>query len=161
MTGQDLERTIGLVCDGYRLAKIADIRKVDNPIKVFGAGPAKRVIHLENPWLDFVGVWTAAGGRMVCFEVKCTVDDTLRVLNPGQSGSGISHAQLMNALRWKAAGAAVGFLWGRGRELRIMTPTMVQAATLNRRSVRWIDAHRVPEGPGQIFFDFLPLIQTA
>lgn len=156
--GQTFERRLELICDDYRRRGLADIRKVDPPTKTFGSGRATRVIHLANPWLDFVGTWTARGGRMLQIEAKSTEEPTLRILKEGASGSGITYNQQTNARRWAHAGAAVAFLWHHHGQVRIVTPAMVQAQLTQRYSLRWVDAHPVPPGLGFCFHDFLAVL---
>lgn len=153
--GQSFERRIAMICDAYRKAGLADIRKVDPPTLTTGSRRATKIIHLANPWLDFVGTWTARGGRMIQIEAKSTEEPVLQILKEGRSGSGITYNQQINARRWANAGAAVGFLWHFQGEVRFVTPTMVEAQLTQRYSLRWIDAHRVPAGPGFILHDFL------
>lgn len=153
--GHAFERRIELICDHYRNCGIADIRKVDPPTKTFGSGRATKVVHMANPWLDFTGCWKAQGGRMIQIEAKSTEEPVLRILKAGGGGGGISYNQQMNARRWADAGAAVAFLWHWRGDVRIVTPTMVEAQLTERMSLRWIDAHPVPAGTGFCFHDFL------
>lgn len=159
-TGQAFERELAMVCDHYRRAGEADIEKIDPPTKTITYGGRARTILLANPWLDFSGTWTRQGGRAIHLEVKSTQEPRLAILAEGQSGSGITHRQLQNARRWKLAGAAVAFLWHHEREVRIVTPTMIQLQLATRRSLRWIDAHPVPKGPGFCLYDFLPSLHA-
>lgn len=158
--GQSFERRIEMICDHYRSAGIADIRKVDPPTKTFGQGKNRKIVHLANPWLDFVGSWRAQGGRMIQLEAKSTEEPTLAIVKPGGKTSGITYNQQMNARRWADAGAAVAFLWHWRGDVRLVTPTMVEAQLTQRMSLRWIDAHPVPPGPGFIFHDFLAMMAS-
>lgn len=156
--GQAFEREMGLVCDAYRAQGRANIRKVDPPSRSFTKGGKTFTTLLANPFLDFVGTWTELGGKAIMVEVKSTAEPRLAVLAAGQKGSGISHDQLVNALEWEHAGAAVAFLWQHDRAVRLLTPTMVRAATTERRSVPWTTGHLVPAGMGFCFHDFLTLL---
>lgn len=158
--GQSFERRLAMVCDWYRQAGVADINKVDPPTKTFGRGRTTKVIHLANPWLDFLGSWTTRGGRMIQIEAKSTDEPTLRIMKPGGSGGGITYNQQMNARRWENAGAVVAFLWHYRGEVRLVTPTMVEAQLTGRYSLRWVDAHLVPAGHGFLFHDFLGVLSA-
>jgi len=156
--GQAFEREVGMVCDAYRATGRADIRKVDPPTRTLWKCGKPVTILLPNPFLDFVGTWTEMGGKAVMIEVKSTEEPRLAVLAEKQKGSGISHDQLTNALAWEKAGAAVAFLWRHDRAVRLLTPSMVRAATTDRKSVTWTTAHLVPAGLGFCFHDFLTLL---
>lgn len=148
-----------LVCDAYDRQGRATIAKVDPPTKVLRIGGKPHVIQLRNPYLDFVGTWTEQGGRMLMFEAKWTSEPVLRILRAGQTGSGISHEQLVTARRFWDAGAVTFFLWSHKDQVRFVTPTMVEATLTARQSLPWLEAHRVPSGEGFVLFDFLTQIQ--
>lgn len=156
--GRTFQATLDMICAEYARRGIADIRKVDPPVRVMGTGKHRRVIFLANPWLDYHGV--LAGGRAVAIEAKSTSAPTLAIVPQDSKNSGIQHHQHQTAMRLEAMGAAVGYLWHFDGRIRIVTPSMVNAQLLRRKSMRWIDAYPVPAGEGLILADFVACLQT-
>lgn len=154
-SGHSFESQIQTTLDAYEASGVAYLAKVDPPTKVFG----RKVIFLANPFLDFVGVWTANGGKAIMIELKHNEKAALPILGHNVKGDGIKATQLASAKRWQAGGAAVAYLWRRGDEVRIFTPAMVGAAALSRKSILWIDTHRVPQGQGFVLIDFLSMLE--
>lgn len=153
--GRRFQELMDKIHAAYEQRGIARIRKTDPPVRVMGSPMKARVIFQPNPWLDYAGSWTVNGGRAIIVEAKSTVEPSLRIVGEGMSGSGIQHSQLLNAEAWRAAGAAVGFLWHYNGDVRIFTPAMIRAALTERKSLRWIDVHKIPQGEGFIVFDYL------
>jgi penicillin-binding protein-related factor A (putative recombinase) len=149
--GTAFERELGLLFDAYRGANRADIQKVEAPTKVFGAGKAKRTIHLTNPFLDYVGAWTERSGRMIQLEAKHTESPRLAL----GGADGLTRSQWDAARAWDKAGAMVLLLWQYRDEVRVTTPHLaMHAAQINgRKSIRWADAYRMPAGLGFIRYD--------
>lgn len=154
-TGTAFEKSIFQTCEAYRSAGIATFHKVDPPTRVLRIGKATRTIHLKNPFLDFVGSWTELGGKMLMIECKFTEGPLLRL----DHDAGIKASQIESGLRWAAAGAAVAYLWRVGSDTRLVTPAMVRAQLTQRRSLRWCDAHPIPQGKHFILIDFLALLR--
>lgn len=153
--GRRFQELMDKIHAAYEQRGIARIRKTDPPVRVMGSPMKARVIFQPNPWLDYAGSWKANSGRAIIIEAKSTVEPTLRILGEGMDGSGIKHTQLVNAEAWRDAGAAVAFLWHYNAEIRIFTPAMVRAALTERKSLRWMDVHKIPQGEGFIVFDYL------
>ena len=61
----------------------------------------------NNPFLDFVGVWTETG-RAVFIEAKYTEDEYLRV---DGRGGGVDDRQMANLRLWDKAGADAMVIW--------------------------------------------------
>ena len=153
--GRQFQALLETIHSAYESRGIAMLRKTDPPVRVIGSPFKARVIFQENPWLDYAGTWGANDGRAIIIEAKATSEPTLRIIPEGKDGAGIKHAQLVNAEAWRDAGAAVAFLWHYNAEVRIFTPAMVRAALTDRKSLRWIDVHKIPQGEGFIVFDYL------
>lgn len=153
--GRTFQALLEKIHVAYESRGIARIRKTDPPVRVMGPPNKARVVFQPNPWLDYAGSWTVNDGRMIIIEAKATVEPSLRIIGEGMSGSGISHSQLVNAEAWRDAGAAVAFLWHYAGEIRIFTPAMVRAALTARKSLRWLDVHKIQQGAGFIVFDYL------
>ena len=156
-TGTEFEAHVALVCDCYRAQGRADITKVEPPIKTLFIGPGKtKVIHLENPYLDFIGAWTERGGRALHIEAKTTQAPRLAV----GADNGISADQIANLKRWHNAGAAVGVLWEHAGQVRFVTLTAIDHAREieERASVQWSKAYPIPQGEGFVSFDFLAIL---
>ena len=155
--GSDTEKTIAMICSAYRKAGRANIRKVDPPTLTMGKG---RTILLENPFLDFMGVWTEAGRRSITFEVKRTAEPRLPVNRPGQSGITVKQWQCLQD--WDRAGACTFILWhhpttANPHGIRILTIELIRQALqeTERASVPWNRAIKVERGNGFITHDFL------
>ena len=75
--GKNFEKSISDACDYYRINKIADITKIDEPFRViqlYKGGKFKgQFTKNANP--DFEG--TLKGGRSICFEAKYTTTDRI------------------------------------------------------------------------------------
>lgn len=156
-SGTSFEDHVEIVCDYYRAARSADITKVEPPTRTLFIGPGKtKIIHLENPYLDFVGTWTARGGKAIHLEAKTT--DTPRL--PVGNKAGVDAQQLASLHRWHNAGAAVGVLWQHMGKVRFVTLTALQHAleVEERASVAWTKAYPIPAGPDMLSFDFLPIL---
>lgn len=160
--GTTWETELELICEHYKARGLAKIHKIDPPIKVLARvkGGLSRVIFLENPFLDFGGTWTARRGRCLFFEAKFTSEPKLAICAKG--GSGMSHDQLDALIEWHDAGALAFLLWMHGGECRILTVSMIRArlAETGRKSLRWIDAFRVPRGTGYCTWDFLACLES-
>ncbi len=153
--GRQFQSLLETIHSAYESRGIARLRKTDPPVRVMGNPAKARVVFQPNPWLDYAGTWGANNGRAIIVEAKATSEPTLRIIGEGMTGAGIKHAQLVNAEGWRDAGAAVAFLWHYNAEVRIFTPAMVRAALTERKSLRWIDVHKIPQGEGFIVFDYL------
>lgn len=156
--GTAFEKSIRQTCDAYYSAGIAYLEKVAPPVLVLRPPGRLPVIRLlENPFLDFVGTWTARDGKLLMIECKYTTGDTLSI----GAESGIKLKQLEACEKWERAGAATAILWrsaAGGHDTRILTPDMVRAQLTRRKSFRWCDAHAVPQGRGFILIDFLAIL---
>lgn len=103
------------------------VKKSDPPIKTFGHGPFKRVIHLKNPFLDFLGCWPTRGGRAVFIEAKSSMKPVLPF------GGKLTQEQ-MDALRhWHNAGAVAFVLWECRGEVRMFPWLTIECILINGR----------------------------
>ncbi len=165
--GSTFEAAITRTLEAYRVYGVCDVEKVEPPIKTFGTPQNRKVIFLENPFLDFIGSWTEMAGKLLVIECKSTETDTLSIGGiPVKAGrrtvtaaKGITQAQIDAGHRWHRAGAAVCYLWHYRGEVRLTTPHMLTVQLRTRRSLRWCDAHPVPQGRGFIIYDFLALLR--
>lgn len=157
--GGAFEQEIESTAEAYQVAGLAYIQKIDPPVKVLRQGKKTIVILKKNPYLDFVGCWHERGGRMLMFEVK--KNEKLSLPIGEKVKDGISEEQLDSATMWAAAGAIVFFLWSRKGQTRFLTPAMCRASyNSGRKSIRWVDAHQVPQGPGFALIDFLAILRV-
>lgn len=150
-TGKQLESTLESVHRRYRKQGVADIEKIDPPVKVLGGGIKRRVVFLENPWLDYGGV--IAGGMAVHLEAKSTDGGTL----PCGGDNGITDTQYKAMRRWQATGAVVGCLWYcfEYQEARIVTVEDIEITLEHRKSVKWETARPFENSKS---FDYLPAL---
>lgn len=133
--GKKFENQISESLFEYQRQRLMRVKKVEQPIRMFG----RRVIHLKNPFLDYIGCWTERFGRMVAFEAKSTSKPTLQT----HSG-GLTEAQI-DALRWwKKSGAIVFMLWQFGGQVKLWTYEMIEEQTRERRHLKFDDGLPVP-----------------
>lgn len=146
--GGTLERSIEAVHTYYLLTGVAKVHKVDPPVRIVG----RRVIFLENPFLDYIG--TLAGGQTIAIEAKETCEPRLEL-----SGTKLTGKQSRSLDQWRHFGAIAFLLWWHAGEIRIVTPQIIAAEEqAGRASVRWRRA--VPMTKSQQHpADYLPTLR--
>jgi penicillin-binding protein-related factor A (putative recombinase) len=105
--GREFQDAIKAQLKEYQFKGIMRVKQVSPPVRLIGTGTYRRVIFLENPWLDFLGVWTRSAGRMVLIECKSTEEARLPV---GGSG-GVTEDQWNELQHWNNANAVAFVLW--------------------------------------------------
>ena len=153
--GRDFEKDLARICGIYRERGVADLEKVEPPVRVLGHGPGRKVIFMENPFLDFTGALTFMGGRACHFEAKSTTDPVL----PCGKDYGFTDTQRRALSRWRRSGAAAFLLWECGGRVRIFFEDMIEAGLAERKSLVWADGLDVPAGNGFIFYDFVFMLK--
>ena len=149
--GQAFQSCLELTLLGYRSARIADLEKIDPPLRVYGTGAKRNVIFLNNPWLDYGGAWTANGGRAIYLEAKSTEKPRL-----GLGTNGVSDSQLAALRRWHDAGAAAAVVWGYGGQMKIITAMeTLTAFDSGAKSVQWHHLPAIHRGTGLVQFQIL------
>lgn len=133
--GREFEKRIADSLALYQANGWMRIKKVEQPIKMFG----RRVIHLKNPFLDFIGSWTERFGKMVAFETKSTSVPKLQT----HSG-GLTEAQIDAMRLWTRAGAVTFLLWDYKGNVNFWSHEMVEEQTATRRHLRFEDGVGVP-----------------
>jgi len=104
--GAEFEKEVIRRAALYEKERLLVLRKVDPPTRIIGKA---KIIYLPNPFLDFVGSYTEAGGRAIFIEAKQTDGDKLGI--GSSNSSGVTVKQL-HALRvWSASGAIAAVLW--------------------------------------------------
>jgi len=152
--GKTFESRILAISKLYEEQHLLRLRKVEAPTLTLGRKPSTRTIYLENPFLDFVGTWTAREGRAVFIECKSTSDKARRNLSLGKGG--LSDNQIAALESWTRAGAVAFVLWECCGEVRLVTNWIIQKALQSeKRHIAWADAYPVEQGKGFIFYDFL------
>lgn len=132
--GDAAEELILALCESYRRQGRARLRKVDPPSRVVGRGNAKRIIYLENPFLDLVGVWSEKGGRALFLEVKSTKSPRLPIARK----DGVTEKQIESLKNWRDSGAVTGVLWVRGCDLKVITLETIEfAIACGHASLHW------------------------
>lgn len=122
-----------------REARYYTLEKVDPPVRVMGFGANRRVLFLKNPFLDFVGCWTAGGGRMIACECKETNEPKLAF----GSTSGINAQQCENLFRWRNAGGIAFVLWQFEDNVNLLSAAWLReqndlaAAKQRTRTLHW------------------------
>ena len=117
-----------------------------------------RVIYQPNPFLDFIGVWTALGGKPLFIEAKSTSGHRLSF----GSGGGFSEGQWSATHRWRSAGAACALVWEFDERVVLFTPELLLVAQASgAKSLKHEDGLPVARGVGAIVWDFLPVLEQA
>ncbi len=157
-TGKAFERELEITFAAYETQKLATLRKVDPPTRSIGGGSSpKRVFHLPNPFLDFVGTWTERGGRALFLEAKSTQDPRLPL---GRSG-GITEKQVENLLMWARAGAVSCLIWHVAGETRVLGAGNVGwAVEQGKKSLVPADGGLVTRGMGSVLWDVLAVLRA-
>jgi len=156
--GRPFQRELEITAGGYQCRRIATLRKVDPPTRLVGSGAARRVLFMANPFLDFVGVWTAHHGRALFIEAKSTATHRL----PFNRSGGITPEQLASIKTWRHAGAAAAVLWRFGMRVALFLPEdLIQAEGRGDKSLVFENGRRVPAGEGNLIWDFLPVLESA
>jgi hypothetical protein len=155
--GTWFERDLVRICNAYRGKRTMDLEKVEPPTRVVKRPPTfqPEILRLANPFLDFVGTWTAQGGRAIFLEAKSTAEPRL----PLRTSGGLSESQHDALLRWADSGAAVGVLWGHREDVRFV-PLIAIAAQLAAgvKHLKWENATPIPAGVGWIRWDFAAVL---
>lgn len=148
-TGKSFETRLQTTFDAYRNLRVMDVRKVEPPCKIVGTGRFRKVIFLENPFLDFTGVWTERSGRSLHFEAKSTAGNSLSV---GKTG-GVT-ARQMDALRdWTNAGAIAGVLWECPAGVFYCGAGRANEIAIGRCALKPEFCHKLEAGKGYILYN--------
>lgn len=156
-TGKDFEKLLEAVFQGYETRGIARIQKVDPPVRIVGPFGRKRVIFLENPWLDYAGSWTEAGGRMLIIEAKSTEEPSLEL-----GDGGITKRQTDELTKWDRYGALTGIVWHHRGDVRVITAATLRVAlAMGLKSFKWQHLPPVPKGEGWVLWDVLGALSAS
>jgi len=157
--GRGFQKEIERTCAAYQNRRTATLRKVDPPTRVIGRTPEeRRVFFMANPFLDFVGVWTARHGRALFVEAKSTATHRL----PFSRSGGITSEQVGSIKTWRLAGAAACVVWKFGGKVVLLTPEhLMEAERLELKSITFDRGLPVVPGEGFILWDFLPVLERA
>lgn len=166
-TGKEFEKEIERTCGGYHSRRIAQIRKVDSPVRVIwipdNANPGKKrqhVIFLKSNWLDWAGTWTTHDGRAILVEAKST--STHRLPFNGSNGAGLKMEQVASIKTWHLSGAAVCVVWQWAGRVCLFTPQMLAAAEAGgAKSLVFANGLPVQRGDGTIVWDYLATLEGA
>src|SRR5579862_1167264 len=151
-TGKPFEAHLLEIASIYENRGILSLVKSDPPVRVVGFGPARKVIFLRNPFVDFVGVWKERNGRAIFLEAKSTADPSLDL----DHDNGITDTQIKSLKRWSNAGAAVGVLWEcQGSVKFISLDSITRRLMANLRKIHFHQAEPVGQGEGFVMFDFI------
>lgn len=160
-TGKEFEKEMERTFGAYQSLRVASLRKVDPPVRLIyyvdkATGEKKtRTIFLQNPWMDFAGVWTARHGRAIFVECKSTATHRLG-LRDGQ----LSPDQRAAMRTWRCAGAAVCVVWQWAGRVCLFTPEMIaEAEARDDKSIVFEAGLPVPRGEGSILWDFIPVLE--
>jgi len=153
--GSRFEEQIGTILKVYASRGFMRCRKVEQPIKTFGPPGRQRVVHLENPFLDFVGAWTERSGRAIFFEAKSTSEPKLRL-----GTGGLSETQAASLHLWEVANAVTFLLWEYDGDVRLWTNRMIAAQSKEWRHLKFENGKIIPPGIGFVFWDFRSVMTT-
>jgi penicillin-binding protein-related factor A (putative recombinase) len=156
--GRAWEATVEAILTQYTARGLLRLRKVEPPTRTIGGKGFRKVIYLPNPFLDYVGAWTEAGGRAVFMEAKSTSEDRLPM---GGSG-GLSAGQVENLFNWTNAGAVAFVLWEAPAGVVFIRAESVRSAFVkNRKSLAPDDGVPVKAGVGFVVWDFLAVMRET
>lgn len=163
-TGKVFEKEIETTAAGYHNRRIAVLRKVDPPVRLIyyfdktTQTKKTRTIFMANPFLDFVGIWSARGGRMLLVEAKSTATHRLPLNRDG----GLTKEQVATIKTWRIAGAAVCVVWQWAGKVCLWTPEMLRAAEdQGDKSLEFEAGLSVERGEGNVVWDFLPVLAKS
>lgn len=150
--GRDFEAEFKQTCDAYRRQGILRMEKVGPPARVMGGGSKeRRVIFMENPFADWMGVWTERGRTALLLETKSTAEPKL------QFGSTISDTQIEWLIRWAHAGMVTGVVWRWTVERKtvfIPIGLLHQVHRSGRRHLKFDEGDPIGQGLGFCLLDF-------
>lgn len=150
-TGKPFEAEVERVLGHYRSRGVMRVCKIDPPTVIRG----KLVIQKENPFLDYVGVWTACGNRSLMIEAKSTKEPHLPFGN-----GGLSENQQDAMRHWHHAGAVVFVLWRHAETTALVTwPHVETVIRTGRRSLPWPTGYLLEQGEGFELFDFATVMR--
>lgn len=153
-TGKPFERLIETVSNEYERKRILMLRKVDPPTTVIRG----RVVYLNNPFVDWCGVWIERGARAIHAEAKSTCEPVLGI---GHS-SGVNERQVNNLVQWDAAGAAAFVLWLYADRVKVLPIRWLLDHTQRsgRKSIPWEDAGgECRQGKGFVLWDYVEIMR--
>lgn len=122
-TGKRFENMVSASAAHYQAEGLLRIKKVEPPTRIVGGGQARRVIFMENPFLDWVGAWTERRGRAVFIECKSTGEGKLPF-----DGNGVTTLQLDAMRNWSNAGAVAFVLWEWKDRIKVVPVSIFKAA---------------------------------
>lgn len=156
--GRGFEKELEITAGGYVNRRIATLRKVSPPTRLVGTGANRKVIFLSNPFLDYVGTWTARHGRALFVEAKSTSRHRLPFMRSG----GLTVEQLNTIKTWRIAGAATCLLWQfNGRVVLFLPEDLVEFERLGAASLEFESGRPVTRGEGNVVWNFLPVLEAA
>lgn len=153
--GRAFEGMLSRIWEEYERRGVMKVEKVEPPCRILGGGGPRRVIFLENPNLDYVGVWTGAGCRALQIEAK-TTQSTRLALGAG----GLSETQQRAMERWHGAGAVVFVLWLTEARLYLIPWQTIRDVGQLRRSLTPEHGIAVPAGRGWVLWDVEAVMQV-
>lgn len=149
--GRGFEGMIEASAKKYVERGVMRVKKVEPPVRIIGRRPFTKVIFLDNPFLDFTGVWTERGGRSVFFETKSTSKDRLPIGKGGLTEKQVSALEL-----WQSFGAVSFLLWEFNRAVRFIRVSDIQETLKHRKSLVFGESgEEVLPGVGFIYWDFV------
>jgi penicillin-binding protein-related factor A (putative recombinase) len=141
--GRAFENALEAIFTRYQSHGLMRVKKCEPPCKVTGFGAFRRVIFLENDYLDFVGSWNERGARFTTLEAKSTSKPVLPLNQKG----GLTTKQVDALRHWTRAGCVAAVLWEHRGEVKLVRSELVEATLYRRKSLRWEDAGN-PIKPG-------------
>lgn len=162
--GRSFQKELETTAGAYQAKRQCVLRKVDPPVRVIWV-PDKltgksiqRVIFQQNPHLDYVGSYTAKGGRMLAIEAKSTSNHLLRF----NADVGFKSSQWAAMKSWHWSGAITFMLWQYAGKVCLWTPDMlISTEASGAKSLRHEEGLKVERGMGTIIWDFLATLERV
>jgi penicillin-binding protein-related factor A (putative recombinase) len=155
-TGKPFETRLKHVFDAYRSIHVMNVHKCEPPCRVVGGGRNRQVIFLDNPYLDWNGVWTERGGRGLHFESKSTSENRLSI---GKTG-GVTGLQMQALADWTNAGAISGVIWECPSGVFYATAGTCAEIAGQRRRLEPENCHELKQGMGFIIYDLAAALRV-
>jgi hypothetical protein len=155
-TGKPFEKLLEKTFAAYQALGVMSIEHVDPPTRSVRCGGQWKVIWQPNPFVDYLGTWTARGGRMLCLEAKSTDQDVLDINS--YKSNGVTIKQWESIKRWSNAGAACGILWQCPAGIRLVSVGTASDLVARGERCRVENSWAIPQGKGWLLADFAPIL---
>lgn len=147
--GKGFENDIKSVCNAYNIKGIAHIWQCGTRCRFDG----ERYIPLLSD-VDFMGVLN--GGRIIAIECKTYEAKKLPIVQNKVKGAGLKQHQIAQLQTIGEYGGLAFVLWRRDGEVRLFNFNEFSHVD---KCLLWERGHKVKQGSGFIYYDFLKTVK--